>query len=364
MLKSKGRLISFVMALVMLFSLVACAGEEPVTTTDPGVVEETKEPVTEKVTEEEIVTPKNINPLTGLECNEALVGKRPVAVMFNNIREALPQIGLNKCDIIYEVLAEGGILRLEGVMLDYANAGELGSIRSARPYYAELSTAYDAIYVHAGQSTLAVQKIRGLGINNLNGVEGPGSGAFYRNQARLKSGYATEHTMFTDGARIAGGIAALKYRTELNDKNFKAFNFGDVTKQQGSSGTYVKVPHSNYSVSEFRYNADDGLYYHSQYGKAHVDGATGAQIATENVFVLYTVQSINSDGKTRNVTLTGVGKGYYLTGGQVVPILWKRSSETGAFSYTLEDGTPLTVKPGRSYISIAHDKIYSTTTIS
>ena len=47
-------------------------------------------------------TPYNgpVNPLTGLPLAEDWVNKRPVAIMLNNLREALPQLGQSQADII------------------------------------------------------------------------------------------------------------------------------------------------------------------------------------------------------------------------------------------------------------------------
>lgn len=42
-------------------------------------------------------------------------GSRPYAVMINNIQVAMPQCGTSKADIIYEVLAEGGITRMMAI---------------------------------------------------------------------------------------------------------------------------------------------------------------------------------------------------------------------------------------------------------
>lgn len=364
------RFLSFVLCASMLLALVSCAKDAPLTDTADDVVSESSE---NQVTEPESVPepepepalPENMNPLTGLECDPDLVGKRPVAIMFNNLREALPQNGLSSCDIIYEVLAEGGILRLEGVLQDYKSVEKFGSIRSARPYYVEIASSYDAIYVHAGRSDLAAQHLKNLNVNNLNGVEGPGGAAFYRDQNRLNSGYATEHTMFSSGEKIAAVIDALKYRTDLNNKEFSAFSFDpELNKVDGTAATYIKIPHSYYSVSEFKFNATDNLYYHYQYNGPHMDEANGKQIAATNLFLLFADHKINPDGKTLNINLTGEGKGYYAVGGEMVPIIWKRASNTSPFTYYNTDGTELKVACGKSYVSIADSKIYSAITIS
>ncbi|MBQ1580239.1 MAG: DUF3048 domain-containing protein, partial [Firmicutes bacterium] len=49
------------------------------------------------------------NPLTGERTMSDISKLRPYAVMLNNKREALPQLGVSQADIIYEVCAEGGI---------------------------------------------------------------------------------------------------------------------------------------------------------------------------------------------------------------------------------------------------------------
>ena len=79
-----------------------------------------------------------------------MVNRRPVAVMLNNLKEALPQLGQSSADIIYEVPAEGGITRMLGVYQSLDGVGTIGSIRSARPYYLELALGHDAIFLHAG----------------------------------------------------------------------------------------------------------------------------------------------------------------------------------------------------------------------
>ncbi|MCK9906278.1 DUF3048 domain-containing protein, partial [Frankia sp. Cpl3] len=53
-------------------------------------------------------------PFTGLGTNKQLPG-RPVMVMINNLKAARPQSGLDKADIVYELLAEGEVTRFLAV---------------------------------------------------------------------------------------------------------------------------------------------------------------------------------------------------------------------------------------------------------
>ena len=365
------RLLAIILVVFVLISVAGCSSK--------GATEiETKEEIDETAVETETepepdpipTLPTNMNPLTGLECSEDLVGKRPIGVMFNNLKAALPQVNLSKCDIIYEVLAEGGILRFEGLILDYANAGDLGSIRSARPYYISLAKAYDAIYVHAGGSDAAYSILYGGGVDHLDGVKGNfyvnDELLFWRDQNRLNSGYNLEHTMFATGSDIADGISKKGFRTSLNQTDFTAFAFDPAFEGIGSglSAVSITIPHSNYSISEFQYNADSGMYMHSQYGSAHIDGATNQQIQTKNVFILFTQQSIADSYGRRSITLVGEGQGYYLNGGEYVAITWKRANENEGFRYYTADGVELKVCQGTSFVSLVDSQTAASVTIS
>lgn len=362
MLFRKRRFLCALLCFVMLFSLVSCASTEPASSTEPN---ETVTPVStsdgSSEQEDGPQLPEYMNPLTGLACDPSLVGKRPLAVMINNIKESLPQSGLSQCDIIYEVLAEGGIIRLEGLILDYQNVSVVGSVRSARPYYLEIALAYDALYAHCGGSEQAYSNITRLGVNNIDGMVYTGqtyNGAkvFWRDQNRLNSGVSTEHTLFASGKGIYGVAVSKNYRMDLNDSDFTAFSFDPAftSLSGGESAKEIRIPHSYYSISEFKYNSDTKMYYHSQYGAAHVDGVTGNQVTVPNVFLIFAdLGRIQGDlGGRLWVDLVGEGEGYYCNGGERIPITWKRDSETSSFSYYNADGTELKVQPGKSYVSV------------
>ena len=59
---------------------------------------------------------------------------RPYAVMINCHNGALPQAGLDKAYIVYELMVEGGITRMMALFKD-TNVDKIGSVRSARTQY-------------------------------------------------------------------------------------------------------------------------------------------------------------------------------------------------------------------------------------
>ena len=70
--------------------------------------------------------------LTGEWKDEAVVQRRNMAVMINNLQASLPQYGISAASIIYEAPVEGRITRLMGLFEDYDDLDHIGSVRSAR----------------------------------------------------------------------------------------------------------------------------------------------------------------------------------------------------------------------------------------
>ena len=304
-----------------------------------------------------------LSPLTGLPLADELVGRRPAAVMINNIKASMPQIGISNAQIIYECLAEGGITRLIALFEDYENLGTVGSVRSARDYFIDLAQIHDALFIHAGGSEEAYSQIKSRSIDHLDGVRTTVSGVFWRDSERRKT-MAYEHTMVTSGENIAKGVAKMGYRTTYRSGFASSLAFNSAfTVPSGTGATYIKIPHSNSYVAEFDYDASRSLYLKKQFGKAHIDGANGEQLSFTNVIVIYADQStVDSYGRL-DVKLLGSGKGWYASGGKVVPITWTRSDRDGGISLSDASGA-LRINPGKSYIAVAASGVYSKTVIN
>lgn len=298
--------------------------------------------------------PEYINKLTGLETTQELVNNRPVAIMINNIKKATPQQGISHADIVYEVLAEGGITRLLCLFNDYASLPETGSVRSARDYYIDLSDAHDAIYVHCGTSPMADEVLRARKTNNMNGIYF--STPFYRNQWRLKN-MGTEHSLMTTGELLVKGIEQKGYRTESDAKQPLTFALTEQpVDQEATKADYAKLKFSYYATSEFDYDVESGVYLKSQYNDKHIDSNNDAQLAFENVIILYCKQgAIKGDEAGRIwVDFTGDGDGYYACNGTVREIMWHKDTRTSSYTLYEKDGqTELILNPGKSYIGIA-----------
>ena len=350
------------LCLALTLALTSCGGTPSAVSPQPehDVPSATAEP-SATPTPEPTPTPYDgpLNPLTGEPLDEAYVNRRPVAVMLNNLKVALPQLGVAQADIIYECIVEGGITRMMGVWQDPSDTGGIGSIRSSRPYYLELALGHDAMYIHAGGSEDAYAKIKSWGVTALDGVRGPycgssaGSNLMWRDsQRRQTMGY--EHSVITTGENIAEKLPTYSIRLDHQDGYTYTMDFADDGAPAGGvTANTISVPFSNVKTGVFTYNSESGKYAVEEYGKAYVDGNTGEQVEVTNVLVLQTACRSTGDSLGHiTVDLTSGGKGYFACGGKMTEIRWSKAGRNAQLVYTNTDGSPLTLGRGNSYVSI------------
>ena len=334
------KLLPLLLAMTLVFS--AC-GKLPATSETPSAETSTETP-----------TPETLkNPLTGETVDSDRSTVRPYAVMLNNINVALPQCGVSQCDILYEVLAEGNITRLEGIFTKLDGITAIGSMRSARPYYITIAQAYDAIYVHAGGSEQAYSDISSKNINDIDGVRGAYADTyFYRDKSRQK--YGIEHSLFTTGDKLVACAKSLGY-SEDHDGTFDyGLQFSDSVDlgSAASPAASVDVSFGGLKDTKFTYNATSGYYNGNEYNQTYIDGTTQAAVDFKNLVVLFADTSFVDSYGRRAVNLVGTGTGYFMVNGKSVPITWSHSSESEPFVYELQDGTPVTFGVGKTYIGV------------
>lgn len=352
-MKRKGIL---VLIFALLLALTACGRkdtkEEPESSTEASVEtppasmepEETVEP-------EESHEGQAISKLTGLWVDEDIASQRPIALMFNNIAYASPQSGTGEASILYEAVVEGGITRLMAIF-ETVSGDRIGSVRSARHYYVSVADEYDAIFAHFGHTKYATSKIEKLGVDNLSGLSGIGSTVYYRDNS-IKA----PHNAFASAKGIKKGIEIKGYRTTLREgmNNHFTFHEEDTEPSKGEDASNkVTLGFSGYTSPYFTYDAKDRLYYRTQFDEPHIDKATGEQLAFKNLIIQYvSYWTIDQKNGYQSMDIEdSKGEGLYITDGKAVPITWDKKEASKEMHYYSEDGSLLTVNPGKTYVAL------------
>jgi len=309
------------------------------------------------------------SPLTGLPIPTSMANRRPLAIsMNNNSPAALPMNGISRADIIYEVVIEYNRTRMIALFQDTTNLPTIGSIRSARYYIGEIADSHDAILISFGRSFLANELIPDRGTTWINTHEGPAEHRrlINRNPERIPGRTVlTEHNVVTSGDLINRHLPTYGFRLNHNAGWNNRLSFVDnATPSGGTATNNVNIRFTPAKSSSFTFDSARGVYHMRQTingtSSDFVDANTGARVEFNNLIILRTdVIPHPRDGvpplemnRLRETTTTGSGTGYFVHGGRRIPINWSRADHTAPFVYTLQNGTPLNLGRGTTYVAI------------
>ena len=332
----------------------APATEAPATEA-PATEAPTEAPATEAPTEAPVVYR---NPLTG-EVMDQPLETRIFSLSVGNTHDALPQYGISKADVIWEIYVNGYVTRLLAMFTDVDSVEAIGSIRSQRYPFTDLAQSYDAIACSAGGSDAVMNDVKRSGVDYMNVDTGDETSYSYRDKARIRSGFAEYHSLFAKGNGLKDLAAKKGIDVTADPNKTYGMNFSENVQLNGDTAEKISITFrlggSNKNTT-MTYDQATGEYLFAQYGKAIVDGYyDNAAVSFKNVFILWVDTTTDGDGYHISKIL-GSGKGYFACNGQLIPILWNRANDDSPFTFTLEDGTALEQGIGSSYIGFIPQK--------
>jgi hypothetical protein len=299
--------------------------------------------------------------LTGLPVSDlALLERRPLAVKVQNAPVSRPQFGLPQADIVYEHLSEAGITRFTAIYL-CQEVDKIGSTRSARFIDLEIPAMYKSLLAFSGTSAGLYPKFLSSDFYDREFCYGWGlhSEGFYRDRELRDQGIPIEHTLFADPVKI------WKIADELgvNERqDLEAMHFSTEIPGGGQPATHIKIPYPHRQmVVDYRYDPDTGVYFRWDGGDPHVDAASGEQISTTNVVVIYANHvdtDIYEDEPRRNhpsvqIQLWGTGPAVVFRDGLAFEGLWSRRERGEMVVFRdLTGQIPISLKPGNTWIQL------------
>lgn len=366
---SKKSKIAIVIVIIAIIVLAAVAAYLYTRTYQPNTVDLG----TDIVEDEE---PKKGEPKT-------FAGKsRPIAVMIDNSKDAMPHAGLNKAYIVYEMIAEGGESRLMAIFKG-VNLEKIGPVRSSRHYFLDYARENDAIYVHYGWSPEAESDIKTYGINNINGVTSD-SIYFWRVSDKV-----APHNAVTSTKRILQAAKDKGYRTTSTISsilNYKVDEFTLTDKYTSSaknvdsvensitnsavksenvnnansnievlSASKISIPFSQFNVARWEYDAQNKNYIRYSKNIQEVDWDSKEPYTAKNIIITFIKNEILNDGENKGrqtMNTTGIKDGYYITNGEAIKIKCEKTTRGGKTVYKDLNGNVIDVNDGNTFIEI------------
>ena len=275
---------------------------------------------------------------------------RPIAVMIDNHKGALPHDGLSKAYMVYEIIVEGGESRLMALFKG-ANVETIGPVRSSRHYFLDYALENDAIYVHFGWSPQAQNDIKSLGINNINGIYD--DIPFWR----VKNKQAP-HNAMTSTEKILEDAQKKGYRTTSDVDSILKYSVDEINLEQDETlqtADTITIPYFNQSNTvKWEYNSELKRYERYTKGVKEIEEGTGDNVTAKNIIIEFIKNSTISGDNAGRQTLNTLGnhEGYYITNGKAIKINCAKTSRQSKTEYTDLKGNTINVNDGNTFVQI------------
>jgi len=302
-------------------------------------------------------TPENINPLTGLPVDDASRLERlPVLIKVSNYpRTGRPHAGLSSADIVFDYYI--GELFNRFVAVFYGNdAPQVGPLRSGRLVDSQLTQMFRGILVY-GNADERVDNIlaKDLGARAIPYKFAP-CPPVCGDDTHSVTGVFADSAGVTELARQTGVVQekpGLQFAT-----------FSDEPPAGGESAIQFLEQYADINRGEWQFDPSSGKYLRwiedGNEGEPLtmiplVDRNNGAQLGFSNVIVFFTFY-IEYNRTLHNIDLwnnSGSQRAVYFRDGLKYEGKWHIKDHSQPVELLREDGTPMPLKPGNTWIVLA-----------
>lgn len=371
-MKLKSRVLGIIAVGIVAVAAVGCKNESPSDTASSQI---TLDKGTESLPgdkEDPVLTDDMyLSETTGEPISKKLMNQRPIAVMIDNELTALDHYGTAEADVVYEMVnstANDRVTRLMAIYKDWESVPQIGSIRSTRVTNILLYPEWNAVLCHDGGPFYVDDYFKQDGTPHI-------SGEF----SRVNNGKPTEFTEYvldSDYAKVFGRNISRDYDEyrPADESHFKFAEYGskvDLSEDYRSAKNAVDIDLSaafKHNSSMLKYNEKTQTYDYYEYGDIHVDGEDKEVLTFDNVILQnadlheldehgYMQYSVGSVDKA--VAATGashVTNGYYITGGKMIEIEWRKTAWFDHTRYYTKDENgnlkEITINTGKTYIGL------------
>ncbi len=358
--------------LLLVFTVIAGAcggsGGAPVAVESPTAAVATTKAAIATPAPTPTPTPKpKYWPLTGLLAPaDASLGRRPLNIRLPNDPNARPQYSLNKADIVFEMIVEGGVTRFSAIFHS-KDADVVGPVRSYRWSDLQITQMLRGALASSGSTVEERDAVtRSIKDGNMLSVDAERDARpYYRLASRPAPNNLFSGTpALRDAVNRAGGGAPV----DVPSLSFLPLGADPSTGGLAGSGpaTKITVPFLGVWATTFTWDAGAKGYRRSQNGTQTVDGDGSGPILAKNVIVMTTdiwQTSVIED------SLGSKGLDYRMTGGGPVSVFrdglridgtWKRDGVLDMFTFWDSANNEILLERGQTWIHF----IYTTWSVT
>jgi hypothetical protein len=291
------------------------------------------------------------NPLTGVVAYapQDWQNRRALAIKIGNSAPERPQAGLDRADVVYEEIVEGGVTRFLAVFLTN-QAPRVGPVRSVRTVDHKIVQPLHALFGYSGGVPPVISELRGTPDVTDVGANVVG-GAYRRDGARN-----APYNLYTSTDQLWSGRDGSPPPAQ--------FEFLASDEDPGTGGeevaNEVRVSFAgNGAQVRYLFDAETGRYERYNNDAPHTVEGEGdaAHLSFTNLLIqmvgVTAGSTIDRAGERSNdIRMLGEGQAVLFRGGKALRGRWQRDGAGDATRFIASNGAAMKLAPGTTMIEL------------
>ena len=289
-----------------------------------------------------------IAPLTGIAVAVGSSAHPSLAAKIDNHVAARPQVAIDRTDLVFEELVEGGITRYVAVWQS-SIPDQVGPVRSIRPMDPDIIAPFGGLVSYSGGQQRFVDAMIATG--QISAIfDYDTTGLFSRSKAT-----AAPHNVILAASEFANRNVTVA--PPAQQYAYAATLAGASAVVDGAPISVINTRFSNSSARSWTWNAEAPAYLRAQDGAPDLTG-DGVQLAATNVVVLRV--DVTVDQSIPKTELIASGEASISTGGKTLAATWSKSSQTAPIRLVDAHGVTIRLAPGNTWFQLVPNGTGST----
>jgi len=285
--------------------------------------------------------PTAIAPLRGTLIEAGAATNPSIAAKIDNHLGARPQVGIDRADIVFEELVEGGLTRYVAIWQSDIPK-EIGPVRSIRPMDPDIVSPFKGIIAYSGGQPRFVQLMKDSGVYNAIHGQADTATTFYRTPTKR-----APHNVLVKAPQV---IAAHKKLDAPGQQVGYADDLASSTAvREGKKISGISLVFGAASTPSWGWNDERDVFVRSQAGVKD-RASNGKRIGATNVVVLRV--KVSTGLGVPKTELVGSGKAWVASGGSIVAATWAKSSRTSRIRLVDATGAAIRLAPGNTWFEL------------
>ena len=317
-------------ALGILLAAVGCATEKPVPQPTPSYTSTYTTPA-----------PTAIAPLRGTTVPAGSLDHASIAAKIDNHPDARPQVGLEKTDLLFEELVEGGLTRYVAVWQSEI-PDLLGPVRSIRPMDPDIISPLGGIVCYSGGQERFVTLMRKTPVYNAIHGQSDTASTFYRTPTK-----AAPHNVLVKAKELLAQHAAIA--APAQQFAFSLDVPSSTAAKDGRPTAAINYAFSSGTRGSWTWDPAQSAFLRAQGSGPDLD-SNGAQLKASNVVVLRV--PVSNDKGVPKTGMIGGGEAWVSAGGGTVHASWSKASATDPIRLVDDTGATVRLAAGNTWIEL------------